>query len=944
MPDVATKRVVRFGLFEANLDDRLLTKGGIRIRLQDQPFKILVMLLERPGEVLSREEIRQRLWPENTYVEFDDGLNTAIRKLRAGLSDSADNPRYIETVPRRGYRFLAAVENGGPTVSAVSLGAPQHSPAQSLLHHDARFPAARQRRVGTYITLGAMLVLLVLLVANFRSMRGRLLDRTPRGEPPAQFTTRPAIAVLGFKNLSGRGDEVWISTALSEMLGAELASGQQLRVIPGENVARMKLDLSLPAADSYAPDTLNKIRNNLSTDIVVLGSYLALGKDAGGKIRIDVQLQDTRTGDIIAVVSRDGTESDLGDLVSESGAILRQKLGIGNVPADFAGQVLASVPTNPEAVRLYAEGLVKLQVFDALGARDLLQKAIAADPNHALSHSALAESWSALGYDTKAQLEAKKALDLSANLSRGERLSIEGRYKEFSHELPAAIEIYRTLRNFFPDDLNYALRLANAQVNATAGNDALQTIALMRKLPPPINRDARIDLAESSAADALSDFPRSQRAAAAAAARAQEQGSPLLVAAAEMREAIAWNYLGDLDRSLASYTQARKLWIQGGNSRGAGAALHGIANAQCNKGDFVASRKAYEIALQELRRLGAMRELASCTHNFGVLFNYQGDLLDAKKHFEEALRIQRQTKDERGVASDLDDLGNVLMDMGDLAGALRMKQEARQSFHRLGNKFGESVTLFNTGEVLLAQGQLPAARQTYEEAKAISQQTKEKRTRGYCLLGLAKVLAAQDRLADARAQAQESIDLREEIKDQATTAESRIQLAKIVLEQGSAGEAESLSRAAIAVLEQQKAIADGAESYAVLAHALLAKGKNRDAQAAVDRALSLARQSGDVIAAFEANFAAEAVAARSGRLQEAARILEAARAQANRQGFGGFELEARLHLGELELRSGKVSLSHTHLEELQNDARSKGFLLIARKAKALQSARPLTTN
>jgi len=106
-PSAPKTKIVRFGLFEVDLDQRLLSKEGIRVRLQDQPFQVLVLLLERPYEVVTREEIQQKLWPADTYVAFDDGLNTAIKKLRLALGDSADNPRFIETVPRRGYRFLA---------------------------------------------------------------------------------------------------------------------------------------------------------------------------------------------------------------------------------------------------------------------------------------------------------------------------------------------------------------------------------------------------------------------------------------------------------------------------------------------------------------------------------------------------------------------------------------------------------------------------------------------------------------------------------------------------------------------------------------------------------------------------------------------------------------------------------------------------------------------
>src|SRR5580658_5527704 len=99
--------IVRFGPFQADLERRELWKSGVRFKLHDQPFQILILLLERAGEVVTREEIRQKLWPGNTFVEFDNGLNVAVTKLRTALSDDADNPRFIETVPRRGYRFVA---------------------------------------------------------------------------------------------------------------------------------------------------------------------------------------------------------------------------------------------------------------------------------------------------------------------------------------------------------------------------------------------------------------------------------------------------------------------------------------------------------------------------------------------------------------------------------------------------------------------------------------------------------------------------------------------------------------------------------------------------------------------------------------------------------------------------------------------------------------------
>src|SRR6202035_900931 len=124
MQQKTERRIVRFGSFEADLREARLSKGGIRIRLQEQPFQILVLLLERPGQVVTREEICQKLWSNDTFVEFDDALNTAVRKLRAALNDSADNPRFLETVPRRGYRFVAPVSSMPELQTAVPIAAP----------------------------------------------------------------------------------------------------------------------------------------------------------------------------------------------------------------------------------------------------------------------------------------------------------------------------------------------------------------------------------------------------------------------------------------------------------------------------------------------------------------------------------------------------------------------------------------------------------------------------------------------------------------------------------------------------------------------------------------------------------------------------------------------------------------------------------------------------
>ena len=166
-------RIVRFGTFEADLGARELRKGGVRIKLQGQPFEVLAMLLERPGEVVPREELRQRLWSTDTFVDFDAGVNTAINRLREALGDSAENARFIETVPRRGYRFIAHVEAEGSRLR-LSNGAAS-KPASSEVKQTAVSTPARipgKRLMVLALGLAALVVLLAAL--SLTGVRERL--------------------------------------------------------------------------------------------------------------------------------------------------------------------------------------------------------------------------------------------------------------------------------------------------------------------------------------------------------------------------------------------------------------------------------------------------------------------------------------------------------------------------------------------------------------------------------------------------------------------------------------------------------------------------------------------------------------------------------------------------------------------------------------------------
>jgi len=419
---------------------------------------------------------------------------------------------------------------------------------------------SRNRSRRTAAIAGLAVLLFVGSVLAYRALVAGRAATTASGaaaRPEAPVSVRRSVALLGFKNLSGRPERAWLSVALAEMLSTELAAGEKLRTIPGENVARMKIELALADAESLAPDTLGRIRTHLGTDLVVLGSYLALGSK-GEKVRLDVRVQDAAEGETVASLPETGTEEDLFELVSRTSGRLREKLGINALTDAQAIAVRASMPKDPRAAQLYAEGLSRLRHFDALKARDLLEKAVGLDPGFLQGHAALAQAWSELGYDRKAKEAAQKAFDLSRKLSREDRLFVEARYREVSKEWEKAVEIYRTLFEFFPDNLEYGLHLATVQNSAGKAKDALETVDTLRKLPKAVSEDPRIDLAEAWSAHSLSDLRRAQALAEQGASLASRSGSELLVAASRIRAAAVIGELGDVGTAVAYYKQAER--------------------------------------------------------------------------------------------------------------------------------------------------------------------------------------------------------------------------------------------------------------------------------------------------------------------------------------------------------------------------------------------------
>jgi len=880
MPGVSPKRPrYRFGPFELDPAEGTLSRNGTRVRLQDLPYRLLVMLVERPGEIITREEVRQRLWPENTFVEFDNSLGVAIRKIRDSLADDAEAPRYVETIPRRGYRFLAPV-----TV--------QDQPAEKVT---GRVAASARLRSHSWVVAALVLVLVGGAVSWFRSAPRHPSTKAEAGSVAPPVRVRRSVAVLGFRNLPGRPEDNWLSPVFAEMLNTELAAGGGLRMVSGEDVARAKRELPLTDEDSLAKATLERLRSTAHADVVVLGSYTLLPNPGGNRIRLDVRLQDTARGDTIAEEAVTGDENNLFELATQAGARLRQSLGVSPISTEGANAARATVPANQEAVRFYTEGLTKLWAFDYMQARDLLLKAVAADPNFPLTHAALADAWDHLGYGSKSRAEAERALALSEHMPEEERLLIEGQYRYTLQDWPRAVETYRKLFNQFPDNLDYGLRLSTVQRWVTPA-DSLRTLAALRQLPPPAGDDPRIDLNEAQAW-INQDAVKAQAAAKHAIEKGVAQGSHLLVGRA----------YGILCQTLANGSSTEET-------------IHSCENA----------RQAYAAA-------GDHDNEARTLSDFAALYYQLGDLARAEAMFREAARVFREVGDLEGVATTSNNLGDVFLMRGNLSEAKKLLEQSIPNYQAIESKNGLALVLNDLGDLSRLKGDLETAQTTYQQAKATAREIDDKRTVAYVLTGVGDLLTDRGDLAAARKSYEESLAMRNQAGEKQAADETQVALAQLAIEEGHAADAEAAMRPCKQQFHQEQQADDELTAGAVLAQALLAQGKYAEAQKEVEGDESLAAKSQNRFTRLQFDLTAARVKSGSSHPESSRAQLERILQDAHAHGFLGVEFEARLALAELERKMGHNAAAQIQFGSLERSAHAKGFGLIARKASAARS-------
>lgn len=923
-PSLSPRAAVQFcfGRFSIDLEERLLRREGEVVSLPPKVVETLILLLENAGELVSKEALLEKVWG-GAFVE-DNSITQNISRLRRLLDPEFPDETVIHTVPKRGYRLGLKVEvvAGEPeALPAPVVMAPEVMPepvAPTLVAEFSQARPAKRRWIAMAI---AAVLLVVVPLAIWRSHIAHT---------QAAMNTRLSVAVLGFQDLQGQEANAWLSTALNEMMFAELDANQQLRMVPNDEVAQMRSETDLKPGVSLGRDSLAEVRRRLNCDMVVSGHYL----QSGGKIRIDAVLQDARTGETLGTFSRTDAADHFLPLIALTGQDLRRKLGEQELTAEQTGQMLASIAANPAALQAYSQGMERLRAMDAIGAQPFLEEAIRLEPGYPMAHVALSNAWSLMGYDAKALQEAQAAFRLADRLSREERLEVEARYYEVAAQWDKATETYSALWRFFPDNMEYGLALARVQIASGKAADAMAVVKKLGASPSPGNVDPRIALTEAQAYGALSQFAESGKAADRAIAQARSCRNLAVLGSALVVRGDDASRLGDTSAARAEFAEAKSLAERVGDRAAVVKALRSDADVVRQGGDLDSAQRENNDAMAVATAIGDRRDQVKLLLNMTQILRPTGNLPKQKEYAEMALQLARDLGDKTAEGAALLVLGNVQNNMGDPDASRVTYAQCAELAKQTGDKQLLARATGNLGVVEYTHGKLDAGRSLIEQALAMSRQQGEKASVAYKLGHYSSVLLYQDHLDQARAAAKETCDLETSMGEKLNVASCQVYVADILIQQGRSAEAIGPLTAITSTLTTQNPTL---KAWMLLAEAQLELGNVPAAKVAVDRAQALAKGTvNEQDFLIPLAYIAGRVQAAQGQDAAALKGLQGALERATALKLVPMALRIRLAMAEIRMKA-RPAEGIRLAQGVETDARSAGFARIAANAQKAES-------
>lgn len=465
--------ILQFGTFEVDLHAGELRKGGVRIKLQEQPFRVLTVLLERPSDVVTREELRSQIWPADTFVDFDNSLNTSINKLREALGDSADNPVFIETLPRRGYRFLLPVtKNGGKELITLGSQVTTEPTGKS-----ATAPGVTPAETNAFLKLRRrpwIWALTLLVIAALATAFILLLRR-----PPA-MTEADLVLVSDFVNTTG---EPVFDGSLKQALTVKLAESPYFNVAPDSTTRKTLSMMGRSADERVVPPIAREVCQREDAKVLVGGSILSLGN----KYVLDLDAINCLTGAglvhlEIEALNREQVLAKLGQVIPP----LRRKLGesVSSIQK-FDTPIEQATTKSLAALKAFTSGVQKRAQGQEAESVPFFKMAIELDPDFATAYTGLGSVNANLQQPDVAREYIQKAFERREHATEKEKLSIQANYySTVTRETDKIIEIYKLWTELYPHDFIPFANLSNEYTVAGQLEKAIEAGQQALRLDP----------------------------------------------------------------------------------------------------------------------------------------------------------------------------------------------------------------------------------------------------------------------------------------------------------------------------------------------------------------------------------------------------------------------------------------------------------------------------
>ncbi|MGB6235103.1 MAG: winged helix-turn-helix domain-containing protein, partial [Candidatus Acidiferrales bacterium] len=411
----------------------------MKVKISDQPFRLLTVLLERPGEMVTRQELGERLWPEGTFVGFEDSLNTAVNKLRTALDDESENPRFIETIPRRGYRFI------GPVKEIKGRDAGQgsaFSPGGANLETSTRGAPPRER--------SRAFVTILLLTCTLLLILGILGDWFLRGRSALSFNARDAVLVTDFENQTG---DARFDYALGTAFSVSLQQSHRVNIFPHDQLAPVLQMMGQAAGEKITRGVGREICQRENIRGLIATSVTRTGEE----YELAAQLIDPQTDETVrSYTERSYGEDHVLEALDKISAEVRRDLGESLYQIHRAQMPLAQVTTpSLQALKDYSSGKMLWHAAKYQGALADFRAAVAADPDFAMANAALGGAYYSFVYNefNEGQKYYEKALANASRVTPREREIIETEYAEDRGHVPDAMQLLRSYLGEYPNDL-----------------------------------------------------------------------------------------------------------------------------------------------------------------------------------------------------------------------------------------------------------------------------------------------------------------------------------------------------------------------------------------------------------------------------------------------------------------------------------------------------------